>query len=88
MTSTSVVVHWEPPYGSIFSEYAIRYRTDSGKIWINLPSVTDNEAEVFDMIPGEKYTIQVNTVSFNVESNGPLQVNQTVRKYFQHSNHF
>ncbi|XP_044737307.1 tyrosine-protein phosphatase 10D-like isoform X2 [Chrysoperla carnea] len=79
MTSTSVVVHWEPPYGSIFSEYAIRYRTDSGKIWINLPSVTDNEAEVFDMIPGEKYTIQVNTVSFNVESNGPLQVNQTVR---------
>lgn len=33
------------------------------------------------MIPGEKYIIQVNTVSFGTESNEPLQVNQTVSEY-------
>lgn len=79
VTSTSVVVHWEPPTNSIFSAYAIRYRTDSDGTWVRLPPVKDNEAEVADMTPGERYTIQVNTVSFGIESNGPQQVNQTVR---------
>lgn len=33
------------------------------------------------MTPGEKYMVQVNTVSFGVESNAPQEVNHTVRKY-------
>lgn len=32
-----------------------------------------------DMTPGERYSIQVNTVSYGVESPSPQQVNQTVR---------
>lgn len=79
VTSNSVLVHWNPPKHSQFSEYAIRYRTESEKQWVRLPSVRDNEADVTDMTPGEKYTIQVNTVSFGVESPNPQQVNQTVR---------
>lgn len=38
------------------------------------------EAEITDMTPGEKYTIQVNTVSYGVESSSPQQANHTVRK--------
>lgn len=47
---------------------------------MKLPSVRDTEAEVTDMTPGERYTIQVNTVSYGVESLYPLQVNHTVSK--------
>lgn len=44
-----------------------------------MQSVRSTEAEVTDMSPGEKYTIQVNSVSYSVESPYPLLVNQTVR---------
>lgn len=79
VTSNSVLVHWSSPDRSEFSEYAIRYRTESEKQWVRLPAVRSQEADVTDMTPGEKYTIQVNTVSFGVESPNPEQVNQTVR---------
>jgi receptor-type tyrosine-protein phosphatase beta len=80
VTSNTVLVHWEAPTDSIFSEYAIRYRTEDDPRWVKLPSVKETEAEVADMTPGERYTIQVNTVSFGVESLYPLQVNHTIRK--------
>lgn len=79
VTSNSVLVHWMPPDKTEFTEYSIRYRTDTEKQWVRLPSVNDTEADVTDMTPGERYTIQVNTVSHGVESNSPQQVNQTVR---------
>ncbi|XP_058454962.1 tyrosine-protein phosphatase 10D isoform X2 [Malaya genurostris] len=79
VTSNSVLVRWKPPERSEFTEYSIRYRTESEKQWIRLPSVKVTEADVTDMTPGEKYTIQVNTVSYGVESPNPQQVNQTVR---------
>lgn len=79
VTSNSVLVHWSPPENSIFTEYSIRYRTESDKQWVRLPSVNSTEADVTDMTPGEKYTIQVNTASYGVESPNPQQVNQTVR---------
>ncbi|XP_025155882.1 tyrosine-protein phosphatase 10D isoform X5 [Harpegnathos saltator] len=79
VTSNTVVVHWEAPTDSIFTEYSIRYRTEDEPRWEKLPSVRVTEAEVADMTPGERYTIQVNTVSYGVESLYPLQVNHTVR---------
>ncbi|XP_076478541.1 protein tyrosine phosphatase 10D isoform X3 [Bombus vancouverensis nearcticus] len=79
VTSNTVVVHWEAPTDSLYSEFSIRYRTEDDPRWVKLPSVRETEAEVADMTPGEKYTIQVNTVSYGVESLYPLQVNHTVR---------
>ncbi|VEN46401.1 unnamed protein product [Callosobruchus maculatus] len=78
-TSNSVIVQWSAPEGSLISEYAIRYRTDSDNQWVKLPAVHNTEAEVTDMTPGERYTIQVNTVSYGLESNEPQQLNHTVR---------
>ena len=80
VTSNTVVVHWEAPTDSLYSEFSIRYRTEDDPRWVKLPSVRETEAEVADMTPGERYTIQVNTVSYGVESLYPLQVNHTVRK--------
>ena len=79
VTSNSVLVHWLPPEDSIFTEYSIRYRTESDRQWVRLPSVNSTEADVTDMTPGEKYTIQVNSVSYGVESPNPQQFNQTIR---------
>lgn len=79
-TTNSVIVQWVAPTDSLISEYAIRYRTDSDRVWVRLPAVQNTEAEVADMTPGERYTIQVNTVSYGLESNEPQQLNHTVRK--------
>ncbi|BET01485.1 protein-tyrosine phosphatase 10d [Nesidiocoris tenuis] len=78
-TSDSVVVRWMEPLDTVYSEYSIRYRTEEDAKWIKLPAVKSTEAEVADLTPGEKYTIQVNSVSFGVESPNPLQIQHTVR---------
>lgn len=79
-TTNSVIVQWQAPVDSLITEYAIRYRTDSEGTWVKLPGVNNTEAEVTDMTPGERYTIQVNTVSYGLESNEPQQLNHTVSK--------
>ncbi|XP_075158731.1 protein tyrosine phosphatase 4E isoform X3 [Haematobia irritans] len=76
--SNSVLAHWSPPESSDFTEYNIRYRTESEQQWVRLPSVRSTEADITDMTKGEKYTIQVNSVSFGVESPNPQEVNTTV----------
>jgi len=58
--SNSVVIRWQEPTDTIFSEYLIRYRTEEDEKWGKLPSVKiTTEAEIADMTPGEKYLIQV-----------------------------
>lgn len=80
VTSNSVVVRWVEPEDSLFSEFSIRYRTEEEPRWYKLASVKGTtEAEVGDLTPGERYTIQVNSVSFGVESARPLALNHTVR---------
>nr|XP_036218384.1 tyrosine-protein phosphatase 10D isoform X3 [Bactrocera oleae] len=76
--SNSVLVHWAPPENSDFTEYSMRYRTETKEQWTNLPSVRATETDITDMTKGEKYTIQVNTVSFGVESPNPQEVVYTV----------
>ncbi|XP_046394393.1 tyrosine-protein phosphatase 10D isoform X1 [Ischnura elegans] len=78
VNSNAVLIRWEPPLYSLFSEYAIRYRTEEDGRWVRLPAVRDNEAEVTDMIPGEKYVVQVNTVSYGVDSIEPQEVTQII----------
>ncbi|XP_048517676.1 tyrosine-protein phosphatase 10D isoform X3 [Dendroctonus ponderosae] len=78
-TTNSVIVQWQAPMDSLITEYSIRYKTGSDNQWIRLPAVQNTEAEVTDMTPGERYTIQVNTVSYSLESNEPQQLNHTVR---------
>ena len=61
-----------------------RYRTEDTDQWVKMSSVSEAqeaEAIVEDMVPGEKYHIQVNTVSYSVESNQPQEVTQTISKH-------
>lgn len=76
--SNSVLVHWAPPENSDFTEFYVRYRTEHDTQWNRLTVGKQTEAEIKNMINGERYTIQVNTVSFSVESPEPQEVNTTV----------
>ncbi|KAH8315066.1 hypothetical protein KR059_006004, partial [Drosophila kikkawai] len=72
-----VVLHWQPPEGSDFSEYVVRYRTDASP-WQRIAGLHKNEARIEDMHYGERYLVQVNTVSFGVESPHPVELNVTM----------
>jgi hypothetical protein len=61
-----------------------RYRIVGDERWFKLALVRENKANVTDMIPGEKYLIQVYTVSFGVESTEYLEVTQSIRKCLTH----
>ncbi|XP_034475504.1 tyrosine-protein phosphatase 10D isoform X1 [Drosophila innubila] len=72
-----VLLHWQPPEGSDYSEYAVRYRTAASP-WQRLLNVHEPQARIEDMHYGERYLVQVNTVSFGVESPSPLELNITM----------
>ncbi|XP_034102498.1 tyrosine-protein phosphatase 10D isoform X2 [Drosophila albomicans] len=72
-----VLLHWQPPEGSDYSEYAVRYRTAASP-WQRLVNVHEPQARIEDMHYGERYLVQVNTVSFGVESPSPLELNITM----------
>ncbi|XP_049810526.1 tyrosine-protein phosphatase 10D isoform X2 [Schistocerca nitens] len=78
-TSNSILVRWDAPKNTLFSDFLIKYRTEDETSWVKLPLLQVPEAEIADMTPGEKYIIQVTTVSYGVESNKPQEVNNTVR---------
>lgn len=69
-----VLLNWLPPEGSDYSEYAVRYRT-AASTWQRLVNVHEPQARIEDMHYGERYLVQVNTVSFGVESPSPLELN-------------
>lgn len=87
MGSNSVLLKWNGPTAEgLFTEYSIKYRTiDSNggqQPWIRLPGVQTTEAEIADMMAGQRYTIQVNTQTYgSLESPYPLLVNYTIRKH-------
>lgn len=58
-----------------------RYRTVESRDWVVLQAVNKTIAEVDHLQPGERYVIQVRSVSHHVESFTPEEVEQTVRKY-------
>ncbi|XP_072759919.1 tyrosine-protein phosphatase 10D-like [Anoplolepis gracilipes] len=83
ITNNIIVMFWEAPTDSKFTEYIVKYRTEDYPRWIELPSIRKyTEVKVGDMTPGERYTIQVNTVSHRVKSLYPLQMNHIISKYY------
>ncbi|KAK7873176.1 hypothetical protein R5R35_006394 [Gryllus longicercus] len=79
VTSNSVVVRWLPPTDSLYQEFIVKSRPESEDTWVPFDPSTRFEAEVIDMVPGEKYHIQVITASFGVESIHPQEVTHTIR---------
>lgn len=60
-----------------------RYRTVESRDWVVLQAVNKTVAVVDHLQPGERYVIQVRSVSHYVESFTAEEVEQTVRKYYK-----
>lgn len=58
-----------------------RYRTFEGTEWTELPTINQTVGAVERLEAGERYIIQVRSVSHHVESFSPQEVEQIVRKY-------
>ncbi|KAL1116196.1 hypothetical protein AAG570_005691, partial [Ranatra chinensis] len=78
-TSNSVALQWKEPVDSLCDEYFIRFRTEEDPRWIKLDPVRETGAEITHMSAGDKFIIQVNSVSYGMESARPLTLNHTVR---------
>ncbi|XP_071530896.1 tyrosine-protein phosphatase 10D-like isoform X2 [Panulirus ornatus] len=77
-TNTSVTLAWQAPIESLFTHYIVRYRTVETTDWTELPAINKTLATVDDLQPGERYVIQVRSVSHRVESFTSQEVEQTV----------
>ncbi|ROT62360.1 Tyrosine-protein phosphatase 10D [Penaeus vannamei] len=77
-TNTSVILAWQPPIESLFTHYIVRYRTVESRDWVVLQAVNKTVAVVDHLQPGERYVIQVRSVSHYVESFTAEEVEQTV----------
>ncbi|XP_069999561.1 tyrosine-protein phosphatase 10D [Penaeus vannamei] len=77
-TNSTVILSWLPPIESLFSHYNIRYRPVETGDWIVLPPVNKTSVVIDSLQPGERYLIQVRSVSHNVESFTPEGVEHTV----------
>ncbi|XP_042228695.1 tyrosine-protein phosphatase 10D-like isoform X1 [Homarus americanus] len=77
-TNTSVSLAWRVPIESLFTHYIVRYRTVETSNWLELPAINTTSAVVDNLQPGERYIIQVRSVSHRVESFTPQEVEQTV----------
>ncbi|XP_042885464.1 tyrosine-protein phosphatase 10D-like [Penaeus japonicus] len=77
-TNTTVILSWLPPIESLFSHYNIRYRPVEAGDWIKLPPVNKTSVVIDSLQPGERYLIQVRSVSHSVESFTSEGVEHTV----------
>ncbi|KAI8440643.1 hypothetical protein MSG28_001853, partial [Choristoneura fumiferana] len=87
-TSNSVVVRWRgPAQPSRLGAFLLQYRTHNDRKWTRLPPLPPNitEAEIVDMTHGERYSIQLDTLSEaaaggdSVDSGEPRRADHTVR---------
>ena len=74
VSGTNVSLAWTPPDDSLYTEFVIRYRpVTSEQPWSEV-SVAGDETDVTleDMSPGQQFTIQLDSVSYNVASGQPV----------------
>jgi len=81
VTNSSIYIRWLPPIDSLYSGYTLRYRTNANSTWVEqtLPNSL-TEKKIDNLVPGEKYIIRVNSVSYRAEPTKLQQIIQTVRK--------
>ncbi|XP_066970331.1 tyrosine-protein phosphatase 10D-like [Macrobrachium rosenbergii] len=78
VSNTSITLSWQAPIESLFTHYIVRYRTTEAESWTNLPAINTTGATVDNLEPGERYVIQVRSVSYHVESFTAEEVERTV----------
>ena len=77
---TNVTLAWTPPSDSLFTEFIIRYRPVTSEAKWSEVSVGGDKTQITleDMLPGQQFTIQLDTASFHVTSGHPVATFTTI----------
>uniref|UniRef100_T1JB95 protein-tyrosine-phosphatase n=1 Tax=Strigamia maritima TaxID=126957 RepID=T1JB95_STRMM len=68
--NATVRLHWNPPKSSLYDYYIIKYRGygSLNSSWIEKGIVTNTTYDMMGLLPGNKYTIAIYTISYRLES--------------------
>lgn len=77
-SSTNMIVVWTVPLGSLYDHFNVRYKPIGSAFWREMGFVNTTSCEIKDLVPGEKYVVQVSTVSKKVESLDAEDIEQTM----------
>ncbi|CAM1318251.1 Uncharacterised protein g6905 [Pycnogonum litorale] len=78
ITNSSMIVTWNPPSNSKYSHYVVRHRLADRGNWTKFEARNVTTYIIPKLVTGERYIVQVKTVSYRVESARSQQVEQTV----------
>lgn len=76
VNESSIALSWDTPHNSFVSGYYIRYKAEHTGTWMQPTESLMNgtRQELTNLLPGEKYTIELSSVSFSVLCAAPVQV--------------
>ncbi|XP_054716929.1 tyrosine-protein phosphatase 10D-like [Uloborus diversus] len=77
-SSTNMILLWSAPSGSLYDHYNVRYQLTGATFWREMGTVNTTSCEIKDLVPGEKYAVQVTSVSKKVESLEAEEITQTM----------
>ena len=77
-----VTLKWQQPSNSLFTGYVIKYRPQpqsrQPRSWTEITDITETEYTLDNLLHGEQYEIEVDSVSHHVLSGQPLSVYQII----------
>ncbi|KAG8193889.1 hypothetical protein JTE90_011449 [Oedothorax gibbosus] len=77
-SSTNMIIVWQSPVGSLYDHFGVRYQPVGSAFWREMGFVNTTSCEIKDLVPGERYSVQVTSVSKKVESLEADQIEQTM----------
>lgn len=82
VSGNKVTLKWENPSESLYTGYVIKYRPEpqsrQPRSWTEITDIETNEYTLNDLLHGEQYEIEVDSVSHRVPSGQPLSVFQII----------
>ncbi|GIY51839.1 tyrosine-protein phosphatase 10D [Caerostris extrusa] len=59
-SSTNMIIVWTAPSGSLYDHFNVRYQPVGSAFWRQMGFVNTTSCEINDLVPGERYSVQVN----------------------------
>ena len=84
VNGNKVTLQWNPPPDSLYTGYIIRYRPkpresrQPARAWTEIVDINETEYTLNDLLHGEQYEIEVDSVSHRVLSKNPLSIEQII----------
>lgn len=78
VTNSSIFLSWVPPQNSLLDHYTVKFKTIDSHFWREINGINSTTTELKDLEAGERYLIEVISVSNKAESTEPKEIEQTM----------